>query len=328
LWKGQNHQAYWPTCWGGIYNNGYRKAAYRALLDAEKITHEKGIFIPSIVTVDFDMDGEAEYLFQGEELNGYTHLFGGMLFELDYLPVSWNYLDTFSRYAEPYHGNGSKNRGLDWFPRKAFLDHFFQEKEKIDAFDTMEYKEAGDFINSRYELKDLHREQKFVTFHRDGTVRLEKGNFKIGLDKAFRFSKSEVEVAYTITNRSAKEAALTFGSEINLSFSANCVETLRLYLVNGTKEQELGLGKKSAPEGTAVRMEDITNKVEVLLTADQEFGLWSLPVETVNKTNEGFCDQYQSTCLVPRWQISLAPEESWQTVLKLGFKKTRKKRSS
>ena len=327
LWKGQNHQVYWPTCWGGIYTNSYRKAAYRAFLDAEKITHEKGIFIPSIVSVDFDMDGQEEYLFQGEELNGYTHAKGGVLFELDYLPVSWNYLDTFSRYQEPYHGNGTKNKGLDWFPRKAFMDHFFHQKEKVEAFDTMAYKEAGDFINSQYELAEFHRDQKLIIFRRSGSVKLEKGTCKVDLSKAFKFAKSEITVSYTITNASNKDAVLNFGSELNLSFAANCVESLRLYSLSGLKQRELGLGKKTSSECTGIRMEDITNKVEITFSADTEFTLWSLPVETVHKTHEGYSEQYQSTCFLPRWKLNLKPEESWKTDLRLSFKRIRKRRN-
>ena len=50
LWKGQCNRAYWHGPNGGIYDKDLRKAAYRSLLRAEKITQEKGIFIPSIVT--------------------------------------------------------------------------------------------------------------------------------------------------------------------------------------------------------------------------------------------------------------------------------------
>ena len=94
LWKGQSHHAYWNGATGGIYENALRKAVYRSLIEAEKITRATEIFAPSILSVDYDMDNRIEYLYQGSELNAYIHTRGGALFELDFLPASWNYLDT------------------------------------------------------------------------------------------------------------------------------------------------------------------------------------------------------------------------------------------
>ena len=70
------------------------RPSYRSLIEAEKITRATEIFAPSIISVDYDMDNRIEYLYQGSELNAYIHTRGGALFELDFLPASWNYLDT------------------------------------------------------------------------------------------------------------------------------------------------------------------------------------------------------------------------------------------
>ncbi|HVO39482.1 MAG TPA: alpha-amylase/4-alpha-glucanotransferase domain-containing protein, partial [Spirochaetia bacterium] len=97
LWKGQCNHAYWQGGRGRIYENTLRKAVYHALIEAEKITRATEIFAPSIISVDFDMDNSTEYLYQGSELNAYIHTRGGALFELDFLPASWNYLDTMAQ---------------------------------------------------------------------------------------------------------------------------------------------------------------------------------------------------------------------------------------
>ncbi|MDR0377156.1 MAG: DUF1925 domain-containing protein [Spirochaetaceae bacterium] len=72
LWKAQGLDSFYRRPEGGIYRNTVRNAAYRALLGAEKITREKGVFIPSLMTLDFDLDGEDEYLFQDEYINCYV----------------------------------------------------------------------------------------------------------------------------------------------------------------------------------------------------------------------------------------------------------------
>ncbi|MDR3146078.1 MAG: DUF1925 domain-containing protein, partial [Treponema sp.] len=96
LWKAQGYDVFCPTQYGGIYRNTTRNAVYRALLGAERITREKGSFAPSLSVFDFDLDGEGEYLFQDVHINCYIKSRGASIFELDYLPKTWNYLDTMT----------------------------------------------------------------------------------------------------------------------------------------------------------------------------------------------------------------------------------------
>ena len=132
LWKGQSHHAYWNGGSGGIYENELRKAVYRSLIEAEKITRATEIFAPSILSVDYDMDNRIEYLYQGSELNAYIHSLGGALFELDFLPASWNYLDTMiDREGQMARESTDASRSYE---RKAFLDHFFSPGARIDEF--------------------------------------------------------------------------------------------------------------------------------------------------------------------------------------------------
>jgi hypothetical protein len=114
LWKAQGCDSFYHTESGGIYRRQVRSAAYQALLEAEKITREKGVFIPSLMTFDFDLDGEQEYLFQGERINCYVKAAGAGIFEFDFLPKSWNYLDTLS---DPAFSGGSPRQR-----RSSFAD--------------------------------------------------------------------------------------------------------------------------------------------------------------------------------------------------------------
>jgi alpha-amylase len=135
LWKGQSHHAYWNGGTGGIYENELRKAVYRSLIEAEKITRATEIFAPSILSVDYDMDNRTEYLYQGSELNAYIRSLGGALFELDFLPASWNYLDTMIDREGPQERGDAPGSAAS-YERKAFLDHFFAPGARIGDFQT------------------------------------------------------------------------------------------------------------------------------------------------------------------------------------------------
>ena len=140
LWKGQYNKVYWHGNEPGIYSNSLRKAIFKNILNAERHTRTSGLFIPSIISFDFDMDGEKEFLFQDIDLNAYVHSAGGYIFELDLIPVGWNYSDSISRYPEGYHHDSEKI--YDKYMRKSFIDHFFKENVTVTASKNNKYKES------------------------------------------------------------------------------------------------------------------------------------------------------------------------------------------
>ncbi len=46
--------------------------------------------------------------------------------------------------------------------------------------------------------------------------------------------------------------------------------------------------------------------------------LWRAPVETVVYALEGYERAYQSSCVLPLWELDLAPGEKWE--VEIGFK--------
>jgi hypothetical protein len=68
LWKAQDSRIFCPA--QGICPPQVRKAAYRALLEAERITRERRSFTPSLSVFDIDLDGTGEYLFQTNTSTG------------------------------------------------------------------------------------------------------------------------------------------------------------------------------------------------------------------------------------------------------------------
>jgi 4-alpha-glucanotransferase len=317
LWKGQSHHAYWHGDARGIYENGQRKAVYKSLIEAEKITRATEIFAPSIISVDYDMDNLQEYLYQGSELNAYIHCLGGALFELDFLPASWNYLDTMVNREGPATGGGPGA-----YQRKAFIDHFFPRDCRLDQFAAGACAEAGDFAAGRYELAELNRALPELLMRRAGTVQAgEGGGHAVGIEKRFVFRPRSLDVYYRVTNLGETPLSTCFGMEINISLAARSAENGRLFILeeDRTREIQTDASQVDGVQGLLVR--DVRNEVSITLTSALAYRCWSVPVETA-LAEEPSRPIFQSHCFVPQWDLALAPRESWENHMSVGFEKS------
>lgn len=318
LWRGQYHGAYWHGKGGGIYLNSLRKSIYQAFIEVERLTRSIGIFTPSIISFDFDMDGKKEYLYQSKDLNAYVHSLGGSIFELDYVPKRWNYEDTLARRPEFYHG--AEVEAYDWYMRKSFVDHFFSEGDSIESFNKMSYKELGDFVLGGYDLQKMNREHFEIDLIRNGFLASRGRSNAIRIEKKYRFKKATITVDYTITNASNRAMNLWFGSEVNLAFASSAAKDLKMVKFDRSdKRTNVSAGVTSHRSVRRVSCLDQINDTEIDLFAEGDFALWSLPVETAVQTNGTYKRVYQSTCLVPHWKFELKPNEQWNNTLSLSF---------
>lgn len=316
LWRGESSSPLWHGPNGGIYENAYRKAAYRALIEAERVTREKGIFKPSLLTLDYDTDGQEEFLYHGTDVNGYVHRVGGTLFELDYVPAAWNYLDTLARHREPYHDEGTV---FDRYPRRAFVDHFLLPTESVSAFDRMSYAELGPFIDRSYSVVDVNRERNDLQLSAKGMVTVKKREYEVEIAKRYSFKKSSVVVRYSIANGSSEPMSVAFGSEVNLALASGTGGEAALYVVKEGRRRPVDLFRTVVEELDELAVEDLVNRVGISLSATLPFKLWSMPVETTSRTLTGTTRGYQSTCLLPQWSLRLDPGAKWEATITLAF---------
>ena len=324
LWKGQNHSPYWHGPDRGIYNIQLRHNAYRFLIEAEKITREKGIFIPALTPVDFDMDGRNEYLYQGHTLNAYAHLKGGVLFELDYLPSCWNYLNTFSHYQDFSTPEGVELK--DQYTRKAFHDHFF-EKAELESFQNNQHTEAGDFLNGQYEVQNHNREKHVLVLTRTGSISRDGKKSPLMVKKQFDFKRNSIEVQYEITNKGYEKWSYHFGSELNLALPAPETHESRFCYINDREEFLDFDGEPVELKNLQIlQIQDLMNNT----TLQVDFSIspsnfWSFPLETpyVYPCTDHIESLYQGTTFLPQWDITLFPGESWilDISLKIGKSK-------
>ncbi|OQY35475.1 MAG: hypothetical protein B6241_00820 [Spirochaetaceae bacterium 4572_59] len=324
LWKGQNHSPYWHGPDRGLYDIQLRHNAYRFLIEAEKVTREKGIFIPALTAVDFDMDGRMEYLYQGYTMNAYAHQKGGTLFELDYLPSSWNYLNTMSRYQD--FSSLSSVKLHDSYSRKGFHDHFLEDVN-LKSFMANNYSDSGDFLNGVYDVQNHNREKQVLVFSRNGSVSTKGRKSPLKVKKQYNFKRNSIELQYEITNMGYEKCEYCFGSEFNLALPAPETYESRFCYIN-QMEEFLNFDAKPTELTTLkiLQIQDLMNNTTIQVDyslSPEKF--WSFPLETayVYPGSETVESLYQGTTFLPQWQIILFPGESWilDISLKIGKSK-------
>jgi hypothetical protein len=326
LWKGQSHHAYWHGRTGGIYENALRKSVYQSLIEAEKITRATEIFAPSIISVDYDMDNCTEYLYQGSELNAYIHSRGGAMFELDFLPASWNYLDTM---VDRENGSGGESAGPSPegarpspYQRKAFIDHFFDDACRLQEFEAGRHDEAGDFVSGIYELVDLNRALPELLMRRTGAILVGGVPQPAGIEKRFVFRPRSIDVYYRVSNLGTQDLRARFGVEINVSLAARSADCGRLFLLDEDRKKEIQSEATEIEGVKGLLVRDVRNEVSVTLSSAREFRCWSVPVETASSATADGGRAFQSHCFVPQWDLRLAAGEAWENHMSVGFEKT------
>jgi hypothetical protein len=298
LWKAQDSGVFSP-CGGafpGLCRASVRKAAYRALLEAEKITREGRPFIPSLSVFDFDLDGTGEYLFQDEKLNCYIGCRGASIFELDYLPRAWNYLDTFAERKVP--GTSPARR------RCAFADWLVPAGKDIPA---------GRFLGGEdFEVKETDRVHKVVCFRLPAREGVSLG--EIETEKVWRLRKNLLGLSYTLRNTGKKTLDFSLAPGIDLAFPGEGEGFVKILALKGNAKEGVASGKEAAVKGAvSLEFRDIRNEAVISLESDGGVDFRIFPVRNA-------AGEYQSTCIMPLLPVSLEPGESWETSFSMSFR--------
>ncbi|MDR0568247.1 MAG: alpha-amylase [Spirochaetaceae bacterium] len=314
LWKAQGCDSFCSAGDPEIYRHGVRKAAYRALLEAEKLIRDPGNFTPSLLHFDFDLDGEGEYLFQGDAINCYIQAEGAGVFEFDYLPRSWNYLDAFDAAGK----------------RTAFSDYLVPPDADIQGV-------PGDFSGrgrrcgtEKFDLARIDKERTKVTFRLPPKPGAPYGNVEI--EKTYQLKNDALTVSYLLRSCGNQPQTFLFIPSIDLSFPGEGASFLRFL------EQSPGV----------FAVQDLKNETLITLTSNRTFNVKVNPVylyagaETQDEPGQFFFPQffsfkfssskfsssktsfsqensavYQSTCIMPIQPVSLDPRGEFETEFRL-----------
>ena len=264
------------------------------------------------------MDNCIEYLYQGSELNAYIHSRGGALFELDFLPASWNYLDTMVQRDLAPAGAAAPTL----YPRKAFLDHFLAPRCTMEEFREGCYEEAGDFLTGPFELVELNRALPELLMRRSSFVMAGNIRHSVGIEKRFVFRPRSIDVYYKVSNLGEEDMESRLAVEMNVSLAARSVESGRLFLLDEDRKSEIGSEPQEIEAMQGLLVRDVRNEVSITLSSARPFRCWSFPLETFNPAAPERPPIFQSHCFIQQWELHLKPAESWENHLSVGFEKT------
>ncbi len=361
LYQGQCNCPYWHGVFGGLYLNHLRFAVYHHLILAEQLWQQavngKEKFCKAEV-MDMDLNGFNEVILRNNLVSCYFDpAYGGSLWEWDYKPKGVNLTDALSRHQESYHaklknfvkqqhdphpqGQAAsihdlvrvKEQGLenllqyDWYLRQCFLDHFLGQAATLSGCKACQYPEEGDFVNQPYEFR-VHEEMEGIhlVLSRQGGIWRGGKHYPCSVEKDILLPGQEAGLTanYTLKNTGSEDLICRFGVEFNFNLLAGRADDRIFYIPGRTlKESYLNITSEEL-EVREAGLKDGWLGVDISLAMDKPAALWRFPIETVSQSEAGFERVYQSTVLLPHWEIKLKPGETWKAVFKLGIKEINK----
>ncbi|MCL2180667.1 MAG: DUF1926 domain-containing protein [Treponema sp.] len=295
LWKAQDSFLFSPG--DGRLRSELRKSAYSSLLRAEGLSREKGKIVSSLIQHDFDLDGVKEYLFQDNTINCYIQPKGASVFELDYTPKEWNYLDCGSTL---FYNSDTPRR------RAAFADILLPADFNINQIDVLLANDSRHCYNEQYESADQDKKGKFCFMLPAVTSDIPFACIEI--QKCYLIKKSSLSVSYALKNTGKETQKFIFTPEIDLSFAGVTDDYVRFYSVDNSGkdvpvERDLDTGN--------LKILDITNEVQILIASSSSFGGC-----LIQASNENI---YQATRIIPAFPVTLESGEIWKNDLNLKF---------
>lgn len=343
LYRGQCNCSYWHGAFGGVYLPHLRNAVFNHLIAADNLLdqaeHKPATFIEAEVA-DFNLDARQEVRLADEKLIALlAPASGGILYELDVRTICHNLLATLTRRPEAYHrkvlagpsqGQGDvasihdrvvfKQEGLDrmlqydTYPRKALVDHFFDNNASLEQVALNQALERGDFVDAPYEAK-LRRNPDRIQVQMSRAGNAWGIPIKITKGVTMTAGSSVLEIAYLLEGLPQDEV-LHFGVEMNLAGLPSGADDRYFHQADGTKLGHLG-SQLDLHEVQDLGVKDEWLGIDCRWSADRPTSLWTFPISTVSQSEGGFELVHQSVCLMPHWWVQGDAEGRWSVVMHL-----------
>ncbi|MDR3283972.1 MAG: DUF1926 domain-containing protein [Treponema sp.] len=297
LWEGQAGEAYRP--WLAEKDTGYyRRAAYRSLIQGEKIIREAENFTGSISSFDFDSDGVDEYVCRFDNYNAFVSKTGGSVFELDVFQSALNYGDS----------------------QRCFVDHLVSPPD-FERF-------TADTQSVETVFPDQHYTEALFD-RRRGEIRLAaEGYFgnsrqRVMLKKNYRPTNNGIQVQYILANESESPLKAIFAVELGFSIPGEKAEGRKLELVTEQGDKISNTQERFIVPGdiTCSQITDVQHNMSFVTEPNEASGFFRNPVRT---ESVGRALGMRGTLF---WHIDLSPGRETEKTINLAIIPSRQPRA-
>lgn len=352
LHEGQCNCAYWHGAFGGVYLNHLRTALYERLIAADVALDRvefAGDTALRVERLDFDCDGNAEIIAE-DKTAGYffSPTDGGTLFELDFKPRPFNFLNSLARREEPYHdalrqgqtqadtGDGGaksihdilqvKEEGLDRYlvydpyRRASLRDHVFTPSVSLTALAGCDaavecWSPAGEYVGTSTPTGVHFQRESALLGHPGAYLRIEKTVEIVPTSAGAEISTARV--AYVILNAGTTPVSACFGVEFCVNLLTGNAHDRYLYSEDtaygphrlGTPGEVSGLNR--------LALRDDWMGLEFGLDFGQAARVFHFPIDTVSQSEAGQERVHQGCVVIPTWNMALNPGEIWRQTLSI-----------
>ncbi|GMO31784.1 MAG: DUF1926 domain-containing protein [Termitinemataceae bacterium] len=296
-----------------------RAAAFSSILDAERIAREINPVVNSIINSDFLLYGENDFIYQGKPINCLIKRKGGAIFELDYMPKTWNYVNTFNVAS----------------PRLTFADTIASPSFTIDDIHKTKSAAVHSFANEMYEIDEIDRAHGKLKLSIDEHRHHANGLTNVHIEKFYHIKKNKITVNYEIKNTGNTHQSFIFITELNISFCTDYKNKLRIYYFQSPQnadeaqlkdlQQELQNGNHAEKfqldhalsnvteieNAAAINFEDLQNEAIINLSCNSNF-----KAQILHEIQNGL---YQSTRILVQKSVDLEAAASSKITFVLSF---------
>ncbi|MFQ6618533.1 MAG: alpha-amylase/4-alpha-glucanotransferase domain-containing protein, partial [Fidelibacterota bacterium] len=349
LMRGQCNCAYWHGIFGGLYLPHLRNAVYQNLISAES-SLDKRRYGPKgwilVEKTDFDKDGVEEIILKNSEISVFISPGeAGAITEIDYKPANLNLMNTMARRRESYHKDfynsekGVEGSGIsihnrsrkaddglrqllyyDTYRKMSLIDHFFDPDTTLEEFIKNNFQEFI-LLRDRLYSSSVKRDQEKASavLSASGSVRLPgvKAEMQIIKRISITCDRPEIEIEIQIKNLSEREFNFNYGSEFNFFLASTHGGESGVEINNSEVEFNpliTSIMKEAVRELTLKNGE---RKISIVLNFEGEPHIWYFPVETVSQSESQYERIYQSSTILPYWNIRLESSHMWETRINL-----------
>ena len=339
IWRAQCNCAYWHGVFGGLYLGHLRRAVHENLVHAHKILLKDNKEKTGYELTDIDKDGHDEIIIHSPSVSiGISPAMGGGIFDISFLPCSYNLSDTLTRRKEAYHYNINVNHAndepsengiasihdihkkidniedllvYDHYPRISLLDHYLTDDITLENYSKAQYSSEADLSQYIYTLKNLDSNDDNIK------VKLELHTVTPRLSKIITvFADSEIAINYNFSNNGMDFISNIFGCEFNLNLYSDQDPEKYYFFPETSKRREIS---EAGEEVNVEAFELINNRDKLSVKFDFSLPIiaWFYPIMTVSKSEEGFEHAYQGSSLLFRMPLELPPGSKKQLGIRL-----------